>query len=129
MSQKTTNKKTKDVYGIKNVNFSLIEKNDERWNEFKKQREENGFDESELWSLDITIAKFVYPRLKLFYENIQNYPGYMTFDEWKNIIKTMLDAFELLSNDELIGMYSEEQEKIIENGLQNFGKYYRGLWR
>lgn len=60
----------KDPYGIKNVNFSLIDNTDDRWEDYKKQRLERGFDNSELWSLDSTIAEFVYPRLKAFYSQL-----------------------------------------------------------
>lgn len=37
-----------DPYGIKNVNFSLISKDDNRFEAYKKQRLERGFDDSEM---------------------------------------------------------------------------------
>ena len=37
-----------------------------RWGEMKQQIKERGFADSELWSLDYTIASFVLPRLKQF---------------------------------------------------------------
>ena len=53
--------------GIPNVCFSLadeITENDELKEKYKQQRIERGFDDSELWNLDYTIASFVLPRLK-----------------------------------------------------------------
>lgn len=56
MKHKEVNSMTKkvDPYGIKNVNFSLISKDDNRFEAYKKQRLERGFDDSEMWSLDCT---------------------------------------------------------------------------
>lgn len=117
----------KDAYGIPNVNFSLITEQDERWEEFKQQRLEQGFDESEIWALDVTIAKFIYPRLKFFYNDgdINSIPYGLTKEQWCNIIKQMIDAFEILSNDEVA---TKEQDEIVNKGLDLFTKYYGHLW-
>ena len=117
----------KDAYGIPNVNFSLITEQDERWEDFKQQRLEQGFDESETWALDVTIAKFIYPRLKYFYNDgdINSFPCDLTKEEWCNIVKQMVDAFELLADD---GVLTKEQDEIANNGLKLFAKYYGHLW-
>lgn len=117
----------KDAYGIPNVNFSLITEQDERWEDFKQQRLKQGFDESETWALDVTIAKFIYPRLKCFYNNgnIYSIPCDFTKEEWCNIIKQMIDAFEILSNDDVT---TKEQDAIAHKGLDLFVKYYGHLW-
>ena len=57
-----------DPRGIKNVNFSLGEETDKREPEWKAQRLTRGFDDTEMWSLDCTIAEFIAPRLKVFLE-------------------------------------------------------------
>ena len=44
---------------IPNICFSLTEKDDEREEKFIKQRIERGFDDSETWGLDHTIASFI----------------------------------------------------------------------
>ena len=117
-----------DTYGIKNVNFSLIEKDDERWDEFQKQRFERGFDDSELWSLDYTIARFIAPRIKAFSKNLVSYPCGMTSDEWDEILKTMINAFELISDDEDAWIGNKELEDAVNLGLDNFRKYFFNLW-
>ena len=45
--------------------------------------------------------------------------------EWNKAIQKMIDAFELLKH---ITSFSEEEEKIIEEGLELFCRHYRYLW-
>lgn len=117
----------KDAYGIKNVNFTLIDENDTRWEEFKQQRLEQGFDETETWSLDSTIARFIYPRLKCFYNDGEmiGYPANLSANEWKDIVKGMLDGFELIVTKD---NPTKEENEIINQGLDLFRKYFFDLW-
>ena len=115
-----------DVYGIKNVNFTIIDEEDDRWDEFKKQRIERGFDDSELWNLDYTIAKFIYPRLKAFSENIIGYPPTMTCEDWEDILKTMVKAFEYIIEGEID--ISKEKQDVVSKGLNYFKEYFFYLW-
>ena len=79
----------------------------------------------DLWNLDYTIAKFIYPRLKAFKEIINTHPSDMSFEEWKNTLDKMILAFELLCLDKWCD--DEEQNKINE-GLKLFAEYYQHLW-
>lgn len=119
----------KDAYGIENVNFSLIDRDDYRWEEFKKQRLEQGFDESETWGLDMTIARFIYPRLKCFYNEgeIFSHPYGLTSEEWINIVGKMVQAFELIVTTDPV-KWTEEQNNIVDEGLDLFRKYFFDLW-
>jgi hypothetical protein len=45
-------------------------KGDKRLKEWHKQHSKYGFDEREMWNLDITFALYIYPRLKFFRDNI-----------------------------------------------------------
>lgn len=56
---------------------------DNRLKKFRKQREKYGFDNSELWNLNTTIAKFILPRLKAFRKDIYGIPGRFCYDEPK----------------------------------------------
>ena len=119
---------SRDPYGIPNVCFSLVDPDDDRWEEYTRQRLERGFDISETWSLDGTISKFIYPRLQAFIEDVKKigcYPASMTFDEWIKILDDMLKGFELLVSDEV---KTEDEEKIIEHSLDLFRKYFFSLW-
>ena len=119
----------KDAYGIKNVNFSLIDRDDSRWEEFKKERLENGFDESETWALDNTIARFILPRLKCFYNNgeLFSYPYGMKSGDWSAIVSKMIKAFDLIVNVDA-AKRTEEEVKAVEEGLDLFREYFFDLW-
>lgn len=121
-----------DTYKIKNVNFSLIKENDPRFEDFKKQRLERGFDSSELWSLDCTIAEFIAPRLKAFKEvsaDNGDHPGRLTQKEWQDILSQMIEGFEIYPdhfnwpNDK-----QEENWKKVDKAMSLFHKYFFHLW-
>ena len=121
----------KDPYGIPNVNFSCINESDKRWEEFKHQRLDHGFDDSELWNLESTIAKFIYPRIKEFAENHVGYPGHLTEEKWQEILDKITKAFRLYIDHEYLYSFKEENEKIekqINEGLRLFAKYFWNLW-
>jgi hypothetical protein len=91
------------------------------------QRRTRGWDDRDTWSLDWTIAKFVLPRLRRFREVSNGYPADMTKEEWDTILNRMIYALEVCSDD------SEWLEEYVNwdrvnQGLQEFGKYFRNLW-
>ena len=119
--------------GIPNVCFSLadeITENDELKEKYKQQRIERGFDDSELWNLDYTIASFVLPRLKRFKELNTGYPAILTEDSWDKILDTMIEAFELKVNDNDDRTLEEDKivDKKMQEGFKLFGKYFLHLW-
>lgn len=123
-----TSVEPRDPYGIPNVCFSLIDETDDRWDEYTKQRLERGFDDSETWSLDGTISKFIYPRLKAFLEDTKHlscHPVSIDFDEWVSILEKMVKGFELLSLDEV---KTNDECVIIEEALDLFRKHFYSLW-
>ena len=113
-----------DLYQRENVNFSLsLPDTDERREEYKKQRLERGFDDTELWNLDSTIIKFILPRLKAFRENHAGYPGCLKSDEeWNDILDSMIKYFTACEKDD-----SEDME-FYKDGWDNFCKYFFCLW-
>ncbi len=124
-----------DPYNIPNINFTLINRSDDRWEEYKKQRLERGFDNSETWSLDSTIARFIEPRLRVFKEIHRGYPGNLTEEKWNEILDKMVKAFEYINNEDLgidenergLKKY-EKREQIIKEGLDLFREYFFALW-
>lgn len=110
-----------DTYGIKNVNFSLINVDDTRWEKFRDQRLERGFDDSELWNLFETFSKFITPRLNEFEKGHISCPGNMTDEEWHKILNSMIEGFESIIN----GCTDDEK---VEYGLKLFSKYFLYLW-
>lgn len=123
-----SNVSPRDPYGIQNVCFSLVDENDDRWEEYTKQRQERGFDDSETWNLDATISKFIYPRLGAFIDDVKRlecHPGNIPFEEWLDILEEMLKGFEILSQDT---ERTDDEKKIIERSLDLFREYFHNLW-
>ena len=112
------------------------------------QRKTRGFDDSDLWSLDNTIMKFVLPRLKAFrdkgthgfpvamYEELDptfNWPDFDSEKEqelcdkaaakWDEIINEMVWAIEqYVEND---GLFWNETTKSIDKELE--ARYEKGM--
>lgn len=95
--------------------------NDSRQEIWQKQREERGFDNTELWNLDRTIARFIAPRLRVFMEA----PHVKADLEYYNDLNTVLKTFELLEKEE---NYSSEVYEEIHKGIKLFSEIYPTLW-
>ena len=82
-----------------------------------------GMSQRDTWSLDVPLAKYILPRLKLFkvsgFENEKE-------KEWDVILDKMIFAFEKIIESD--GCSFPDFEDEIDEGLALFGKYYRGLW-
>lgn len=155
---------SKDPLGIPNCNFSLLNNYDETQSEdkrtlakYKKQRIERGFDDTELWNLDRTIASFVLPRLKAFKETSHTLPISLKSQEWNEVLDEMIWGFNyIVNNDEITDAIAEkygmnnispdkylnlpqenknawykeiaEHEKRRDNAMKLFGEWLRNLW-
>lgn len=115
-------KKDRNYFG-----FATEMVNDDRQEEWYNQRKENGFDDTETWSLKTTIAKFVLPRLKWFKERHFDNPWDITFEKWDEILDNMIFSFEYYAKDEWKPI-SDEDFKKVEEGMKLFGEYYGDLW-
>ena len=95
----------------------------------EKWRTHEIFDDSELWSLDYTMACFILPRLKKLKENKNGYPSELDSAEaWAAIMQKMIDAFEAIVNDERYPAGCIKQKDTIESGLKLFAEYFQNLW-
>jgi len=94
---------------------------------FWLQRQTRGWDDSETWSLDTTIARFVYPRIKRFRELKAGYPMGLTPERWDDILGKIEQAFGIMSIKQGWEMTINES-KAVDLGLRLFGKYFRDLW-
>jgi hypothetical protein len=115
-----------------------LPENDDRHDHFKKQREERGFDDTELWGLDCTIAKFIVPRLKAFLPYTEAaYPAHLkpedsdegedkATESWTEIVQAMIDGFEIIANDQTV--MDDEEKKKVQRALDLFRDYYFHLW-
>lgn len=95
------------------------------------QKKINGCDLTETWNLDYTLAKLIYPRLKLFLGTIKSSPDeFYSNDDWKNAVLKMINAFELLQdNSGNIDLNDPNIRRIVSDGLYLFGKHFMDLNR
>ena len=102
---------------------------DERQELWKKQREERGFDDTEIWNLDLTLAKFMIPRLKEYKKSTNGHPLDLTPEEWDEKIDKMIVFFELIIKDMSEGQVLNSKEQgQYEEGAGLFFDYFRHLW-
>jgi hypothetical protein len=113
--------------GVPNICFSLTKKTDDREKEYKKQRKQRGFDDSETWSLNGTIANFIAPRLKRLKEIADCHPSKLSVNEWDEILDKMIFVFDRLSIDDG-WFFEDEEQKKIDEGLDLFRQYFFNLW-
>ena len=108
-------------------------------------------DVEELYDLDITIARFILPRLMVFKKHCERTPNLnMTREEWNEILDKMIYAFVRIAcqTEEdtpeykayIKAIWNNEQDladlkreakaslKPISEGLSLYHKYYRSLW-
>lgn len=98
-----------------------------RYFKYLYQRWTRGFDDRELWNLDITIAKYIHPRLTALRLSDSGYPSSLTHTEWVDILGDIETAMYLISNEKHI--HGTEDEHVqIEYGLDLFRKYFLNLW-
>lgn len=89
------------------------------------QRRIRGWDDSDTWSLDYTMAKLLVPRLKRFKELNNGYPYGLNEDLWDSTIDKMIKSFEFICSDaRWIGPFPE----YVEEGRNLYNKHFYDLW-
>lgn len=123
-----------DTLGKPNINFSCVDDTDspEQLEFYKKQRLERGFDDTETWNLDVTISKFIVPRLKRYKELNNGIPAqFKSKEEWDKILDEMIEGFELyedkwrINTDQNLTNLDEYKRK---RAVKLLGEYYFDLW-
>ena len=126
---KNISSSVRDPYGIKNVCFSIVDESNENWNEFCSQREKRGFDDSELWNLDGSFAKFIAPRLTAYYEIVTGemkcHPSHMSFEEWVDVLNRMIIGFNIMSLDE---EKTDDDKNKVTDAVNLFCEHIHDLW-
>lgn len=105
----------------------------------------------ELYDLDVTIARFILPRLMVFKEHCERTPRLnMPHEEWNEILDKMIYAFDRIAmqteedtpeykayikaiwNNEMdlvdLKRAAKASLKPIAEGLSLYHKYFRSLW-
>ena len=112
---KLTQKKSKDSSKLSTIternNFSIAEEvypNDPATlNKYKKQREEQGFDDTETWHFDKTLALFLIPRLERFIQVNNGFPTGETEESYDEKLNFIVNSFKEY-------YYNEDQEVSLE---------------
>lgn len=94
------------------------------------QRKTRGWDDSETWNLNITISRFIIPRLRRLLELNDCFvcEPEMTAGEWKVILEDMLYFHEMVvAIHEGMDPMLLDAERYNE-GRTNFFAYYNSLW-
>lgn len=103
----------------------------------KRQAKKKGkyIDPKDTWCLDVTIARYILPRLRLFKKLNNGYPISFTPETWNEELDKMIWSFEKIADEKnsyyninLTKKENEETIKKIREGLDSFSKYYFDLW-
>jgi len=121
--------------GVEENDFPFQDKfnfDDSRYMEDKE-----GFKPCEFWSLDYSLACYIYSHLCYFKEHcLVGNPAYLTFEQWEDILNKMIKAFRLyIQKDDYKSDSIEERKRVSKNkqkqikyGMQLFIKYFHDLW-
>jgi hypothetical protein len=143
MSQKeskSTQKKSKDYLqlsikpeGLNNISFSvadeIYEKDLVKIEQYRQQRFERGFDDTETWHMDRTMALFIIPRLKRFIEVNNGIPNGETEESYDEKIKFIISAFEnYYVSDKYFNSVDIEERKKLTDDVRQAVEYLSKLW-
>ena len=143
MSQKeskSTQKKSKDYLqlsikpeALNNICFSVAEdvyeKDLERKEQYRQQRFLNGFDDTETWHLDRTMALFIIPRLKRFMEVNNGIANGETEESYYEKLRFIIQAFEnYYATDKYFNSVDIEERKKLTDDVRLAVEYLSKLW-
>jgi len=123
----------KVINGIKHLSYARAVSKikyafEPRQRKFFYQRIIRGWDDSETWSLDQPIAKFIAPRLRRFQEIRCGHPTSMEEEEWAADLQKMVEAFEWYASDDRWGPDEFKNIEKHQEGIELFAKHFPGLW-
>ncbi len=136
---KLTQKKLKDSSKSSTTteinNFSIAEEvykdEPEKLEKYKKQRDKNGFDDTETWYLDKTFALFLIPRLKRFIQLNNGFPNGETIESYNEKLNFIVKSFEEYYNDENVEVSLELEKERLSNAKKAvaiLGEIWFDLW-
>lgn len=100
-------------------NFSIAEEvyrdEPEKLEKYKKQRDERGFDDTETWHLDKTIALFSIPRLKRYLQVNNGFPNGETEQSFNEKLNFIVKSFEEYYQDENVEVSLEIEKERLSN--------------
>ena len=137
---KSTQNKSKDYLTLSiklevlnNINFSVAdevyEKDLANREMYKQQRFEQGFDDTETWHMDRTIALFIIPRLKKFIELNNGIPTGETVESYDEKLKFIISAFEnYYATNKYYESVDDAERKQLTDDVKQAVEYLSKLW-
>jgi hypothetical protein len=122
--EKNLNKDPKYI-GVPNICFSLTDSTDKREKKFIKQRKKRGFDDSETWALDCTMANFILPRLVKYLEVADEV--IVIDDKRRKDIHKVIRAMRLVLKEDGGQCWTKKEIKQLRKGLKIFGEIFLTL--
>ena len=137
---KSIQKKSKDFLqlsikpeGLNNICFSvadeIYEKDPTKKEQYRQQRFEKGFDDTETWHMDRTMALFIIPRLKRFIEVNNGIPIGETVESYNEKLNFIISAFEnYYVSDKYFNSVDIEERKKLTDDVRKAVEYLSKLW-
>ena len=118
---------------LNNINFSVAdevyEKDLATREMYKQQRFEQGFDDTETWHMDRTIALFIIPRLKKFIELNNGIPSGETVESYDEKLKFIISAFEnYYATNKYYESVDDDERKQLTDDVKKAVEYLSKLW-
>ena len=118
---------------LNNINFSVAdevyEKDLATREMYKQQRFEQGFDDTETWHMDRTIALFIIPRLKKFIELNNGIPSGETVESYDEKLKFIISAFEnYYATNKYYDSVDDAERKQLTDDVKKAVEYLSELW-
>jgi hypothetical protein len=118
---------------INNICFSvadeIYEKDLVKKEQYRQQRFEHGFDDTETWHMDRTMALFIIPRLKRFLEVNNGIPNGETEESYDEKIRFIISAFEnYYVSDKYFNSVDIEERKKLTDDVRQAVEYLSKLW-
>lgn len=105
--------------------------NDGRKEQLLTQYRETGMDDSEMWSLDYSICRYLSTRMICFKEMVAGKSIVME-PEFKDALDRMIEGFQLGVKDEGVNLCplvaDKDAEKKIQDAFDLLSKYHGYLW-
>jgi len=137
---KSTQNKSKDYLTLSiklevlnNINFSVAdevyEKDLATREMYKQQRFEQGFDDTETWHMDRTIALFIIPRLKKFIELNNGIPTGESVESYNEKLNFIISAFEnYYATNKYYESVDDAERKQLTDDVKQAVEYLSKLW-
>ena len=97
--------------------------------QYRQQRFERGFDDTETWHMDRTMALFIIPRLKRFMEVNNGIPIGETEKSYDEKLRFIIQAFEnYYATDQYYNSVDIEERKKLTDDVRLAVDYLSKLW-